>query len=405
MTEALLEEQDTDPFSGQQAGPVDYGKFTFTAARHILADLCEHAAAVIGAREAAQRPDLGCFQVTTSDVPVLQVAATDLERVVIARTEAVSCPDGSSQRAYIPARRLLAILREIPQGDVTVSVSGNKAEVRAAGSARWDLRLPGASAYPQLPAPSSLGFADYPRVKLLEALKAVRHAACRDGSLANLTQVAITCTGGEAQPVATAADGSRMARAALPGFPQELCVPVTVLDDLVRLLSGSPAEDIAAGQTKNLVAFRAGHVVLAAAKRTALFPDVDAQLLKKTTANDQVLSVERDELAAAVRRVRINADTQSAAIALSLGKGEVTVLGRDGDNSAAEKIPATWAGEEDRLVVVSHVALSEALSVHPAKTCEFRLGKDIGKKRSLVYLNAEGITQVLTQLPPALVGY
>ena len=404
MTEVI------DPFAAQ-SGVVDYGTFTFTAARHILADLCEHAVVAVGARESAQRPDLGCFQMRLAGAagePIyLQVTATDLERTVVATTGAVSYEgEAWPDQAYIPARRLLAILREIPQGDVTITVSGNKAVVTAAaGSTGWELRLPAASAYPEFPVLSTFGFQPYPRPKLLDALRAVRHAACRDGSLVNLTQVAITDTGGETQTVATAADGVRMARAALPGFPQAFCIPVSVLDDLVKLLSSSPVPEAAAGQTKSLIGFRVGHVVLAAVKRTAPFPDVDGQLLKKTHGNSEVLEVDRESLAGAVRRVRINADTQSAAIALSLASDALTVAGQDGDNSAAEKLPATWTGEPGRLVVVSHVALSEALSAHPAAVCKFRLGTDVGKKRSLVHLAADGVTQVLTQLPPALAGF
>lgn len=402
MTETQ-ETQETDPFASLQSGPVDYGTWEFKVASFVLLDLCEHASVAVSAHE-AQRPDLGCFQVRLGGPDIyLQVAATDTERVVFAKTEAVSYK-GQLDQAYIPARRLLAILKEAPQGDVTVSVSKNKATVTAGGS-RWELQLPSAAAYPMLPAPGSFAFKPYPREKLLAALRSVRHAACRDSSLANLTQVAISQPVPLAERVITASDGSRLARASLDGFPEEFCIPVPVLDDLVRLLSSVKAEKIAVGQAEKLIAFQAGHVILAAAKRSAPFPDMDSQMLKKAQANSEVLSADRDELAAAIRRVRINADAESSAMALRLGHDAVLVLARDEGNSAQEEVPATWKGEDGRLVVVSHVALSEALSAHPEKTCEFWLGKDVGKRRSMVLLSGGEVTQVLTQMQPALVGY
>lgn len=394
----------TDPFA-VQAGPVDYGTWEFKAVRHILLDLCEHAAAAVSARE-AQRPDLACFQVRCGGPDIyLQVAATDTEQAVIARTEAVSYK-GQLDQAYIPARWLLSILKEVSGGDVTVSVAKNMAGV-SGGGASWTIQLPDSTAYPELTAPHSLDFKTYQRDKLLAALHSVRHAVCRDGSLANLTQVQISriATPDESDSMAwvTASDGNRLARAELPGFPEAFCIPAPALDDLMKLLAMKGAE-VGVAQTPKLVAFRVGHVVYTATKRMLPFPDVDSQLLKKAQANDEKLSVDAVKLRAAVRRVRIAADAGTSAMALALSPSSATLTAKDEGGSALEDVPATWTGTPGRLVVVSHVALSEALAAHPEPVCEFRLGKDIGKKLSTVYLSGGGVTQVLTQLPAALVG-
>lgn len=387
----------SDPFP-VQSGPVDYGTWEFKAVRHILFDLCEHAAATVSARE-AQRPDLACFQIRCGGPDIyLQVAGTDTERTVIARTEAVAYK-GQLDQAYIPSRWLLSILKEVSAGDVTVSVAKNIAGVEA-GGASWTIQLPDSSAYPQLTAPSSLSFTDYPREKLLAALHSVRHAVCKDVSLANYTQVQVS-KDGAGQAWATASDGNRIARAALPDFPEGFCIPAPALDDVMRLLA-MKGPDVGVAQTPKLVAFRVGHVVYTTAKRMLPFPSVDNLL--KAAANDEKLTVDAVKLKAAVRRVRIAADAGTAAMALALSPAGATLTARDEGSSALEEVPATWTGTPGRLVVVSHVALSEALAAHPEPVCEFRLGKDVGKRRSTVYLSGGSVTQVLSQLPPALVG-
>lgn len=383
-----------DPFA-VVPGPVDYGAWEFTASRHILQNLCEHVAAVVP-RE-AQRPDLACFQVRAGGPDIyLRVAGTDTERAVVAVTEAVSY-NGQLDLAYIPARWLLAILKEIPDGDVTVSVNKNTARVTA-GHTDWSVQLPDSSAYPDLSPAFSLEFSQYSRDKLLAALRSVRHAVCRDGSLANYTQVQVT------QEWATASDGNRMARAGLPGFPEAFCIPAPALDDLLRLLSVMKGADVGIAQTSKLAAFRTGHVVYTVRKRLLPFPDVDGQLLKKAAANDELLTVDTAKLAAAVRRVRISANAGTMAMALALNHVSVVITAKDEAGSALEEIPATWKGSSGRLVVVRHDELTEALAAHPEPLCEFRLGKDVGKRLSKVYLSGGGVTQVLTQLPAALVG-
>lgn len=385
-------------------GVVDYGKFGFTAKRFILAGLCESAAAAVPAKEAGH-PALGCFQVRVLN-PGLRIAATDMERAVIVLTDAVVCEGvaaGAHAETYIPARRLLAILKEVPEGDVSVGVAGNKATVTAANGAVFELRLPDAGNYPVLPDPGEISFAPYSREKLLAALRSVRHAVCKDPSRSNLTQVAVT--GAEGGEVITAADGARLARASIPGFPVTTTVPSSVLGDLARLLSSGLDEAVEAGGTAKLVAFRSGQTVLTVQRRSMSFPDVDADTLQPVSANDQVLTADKAALQSAIRRVRINADPSTSAIALALSAGQVSVEARDKDgNSAQEAVQAGWEGA-DRLVVVSHVALDEALSAYPGTSCQFRLGQDKGKLRSMVLLSGGGLVQVLTQLPPSLVGY
>jgi DNA polymerase III sliding clamp (beta) subunit (PCNA family) len=402
-----------DPFEGAEpSGGVSYGEFSFRVKRWVLSGLAEAVAQALPSSVAL--PALGCFRVTVGE-GFLELAATDMERTILAVSSAVDAKDtsdGTPNEAFMPARRLMAILKESPDTDVTITVKKNQAQV-AAGSGSWTLILPDSSGYPELVSPAKLKFAAYGRERLLAGLRAVRHVVCRDAGRPPLTQVEIKADpDDEGRSFITASDGTRFARATVERYPLAAsCIPASALDDLTRILAAGQSEDAGIAQSDDVLAFRAGPVVLAVARRSTPFPDVDRLLLQPARENTDPLTVDRDELAAAVRRVRINADGETSAIVLDIpagtvAGGSVTVVARDKlGNSATEDVVAGWAGAKSRSLCVNHVFLTEMLAAHGGKSCEFRLGKDLGKRRSMVLLEGDGIVQVIAQMAPALVGY
>jgi DNA polymerase III sliding clamp (beta) subunit (PCNA family) len=183
----------------------------------------------------------------------------------------------------------------------------------------------------------------------------------------------------------------------------------SAVDEVIRLLSGNAdLEQAEVAVTGKKLLFRAGSVVFATGPHLARTADAEAELLVPALASaNQGLTVQRDALLAAIRRVRVSADAETSAIGLRLGSSEVIVLARDkSGNSAQEAVDATWEGKDGRLVVLNHRYLSEALGAHPGAQCEFRLGPDAGRKRSLVLLRDKdaGADAVLMQGHPKSLG-
>lgn len=387
----------------------DYGTFQFRVKRWVLAGLAE--AVLPAVSPSAVQPVLACFRVRVGD-GFLELAATDMERTILASSAAVQAEDaadGTPYEVFIPARKLQAILKEAPDSEVTVQVAKNKATINA--GAVQVLLLPDSSDYPALIDVGTLDFSQYSREKLLTGLKAVRHVVCKDAGRPPLTQVSVIGTSLEEDPdgvavsSVTASDGIRFARSKAEGFPVSMCIPSSVLDDLTKLLGASQEDEIGIALTDEALVFRTGWVTLAVTRRSTPFPDMDRLLLQPALENEDVLRVTKDELAAAVRRVRINADSETSAIALELGEGSVKVVARDKTgNSASEGIVADWKGAA-RVLCVNHVFLTEMLNAHPEATCEFRIGQDLGKRRSMILLTSPAIIQVIAQMAPALVGY
>jgi DNA polymerase III sliding clamp (beta) subunit (PCNA family) len=385
---------------------VDYGNLRFSVKRVILHRLVDWAIPAAPSGTPAL-PVLGCFQVNVAS-DRLQLVATDMERTIAASTPAVAA-DGEG-RVYLPARRLKAILAEAPEGDITVTVKKDRATVSASDGglskgASWDLQLPSPDAFPVLP-DLDARCAAVSREKLLAALKTVRHAVCRDSGRPGYTQVRIGA-GRDGAMMAASSDANQYAWAPVPGFPQAMAIPGGVLDDLIKVLAASPVEEAEAGEAGNSLIFRCGPVTLSVLKLSAPFPDIDRLALKPARDNQDPLQLAKTELQQAIRRVRINADPSTSAIALVLSGSSLVVAARDDNgNTATESVPVIWGGG-DRVLAVSWHYLYNLLDAHPGDTCTFMLGKDIGRRQSMVLLEDEqsGVTGVISQVPLSMVGY
>lgn len=378
---------------------VDYGKHTFTVRRVILAQLAAQAAVAVPSRESLAVH--GCFRVTV-DPGRLELAATDSQLTVLTATRSVDTHDTAV--LFLPAKRLKQIIDAAPDGDITISVSGNMATVRAGDKLHWDMKMPHPKGYSALIDPEAVTFSSVPRESFLTALLAVRHAVCKDTSRPHYAQVQLAKDAGDIY--ASAYDGPQFCRVKVPGFPFETVLPSAMLADLIKLLEHSKAEDIEAGEVEGAVVARTGHTVLACQLMGAEFPNVRQLVLDPTQANASELGVDGTELSRAVRRVAVNAHPTTSAMALAVDGAKLTVQAQDDDdNKAEEVIGCTWAGDS-RVIVVNHRHLSEMLAVHPPGTCTFRLGADVGRRRSMVRLEdpASGMISVIPQMSPTAAG-
>jgi DNA polymerase-3 subunit beta len=396
-----------DPFGSGSLAAAQYEPFSFTVKRLVLASLADKAISVIPTGNTM--PVLKHFLVQVAP-GLLRMAASDLELSVLASTPAVTAD--AVQTLVLPARRLLQIVREAPGDDIIVDVAGEFAAVRS-GTAKWDLFLADCSEYPPLPDPAEVTMHPVGREEFLGALKTVRHAVGRDSGRPALMQVDISApaAGQPGTTQVTACDSVRFARTALAGFGLSMQIPSGALDSLVKTLESSEQDEVHTGETeagsRGFLVFRIGGTVFLAAKTMAKFPDVEKLLLRPALENRLVLTADKAELAAAVRRVRINADPETSAVGLKLSAGSLAVIARDKyGNRAEETVSAGWEHGE-RLVVVNHQFLTELLAAHPSPACRFFLGPEAGKKRSVLMLRDEesGTTGIVYQMLASLVGY
>lgn len=349
-------------------------KLRFVIRKHVLQVLLDKAATVIPTHD--PMPVLKNFLVQL-EPDRLRVIATDLELSMIATTPLVTTTTPGT--CVLPAKKMLTIVREAEDDDVQIRVTGTSAHI-IIGRASWTLKLAGGDDYPPMPAITDTAYTEVHREALMSALTVVKYAASRDPNRASLNMVDIK----QGRMIAT--DGSRFQQAQLAWFPVDMRIPIAAVDDLLRLLKLSDLDNVHVGQSDNHLIFKFATDVFIVNKLIAQFPDMEQALLKPAMENKHELTLRTTDLLSAVKRVRINADAESSAIALIINSDSVTVQAKDKfGNTANEAVDATWTGK-DRTVVINHGFLTDMFKGYTGDTATFRLGDDTKTRRSMILL-------------------
>lgn len=349
--------------------------------------LCDKAEVVIPSRDTL--PVLKNFQIEASESGV-KVLATDMELSVIASTSVVTVERPGS--VVLPAKKLRDILREGSDDELVLEVEDKTASLQI-GRASWELvLLQDSSDYPELPdvfgpRGHETMFHTIERDRFLSALQSVRYAAATAATRQNLMMVDVSPDPETGKGRLTACDGVRFQRAGLGvEFPVELQIPIGAVEDLVKLLRSTDVATIAIGNTEHRIVFKVGHDIFIANKLMAQFPDIEGLLLRPALQNKHELMVDREEFEHAVKRVRINADPETSAIALELSDNRITLISKDvHGNRATEMVEAAWSSGE-RLICVNHAFLTDMLRMYDGPSCHFMLGDDIKTRKSTVML-------------------
>lgn len=355
--------------------------------KFVLQALLEKASSVLPTRDVM--PVLKNFQVEVT-AGRIRVVATDLELSVLAATEMVKVQEEGT--AVFPGKRLLDIVKEAEDGDLLLDVVDGTAHI-SIGRASWTLKLQDGTEYPPLPETDEVEFFSVERMKLLSAINSVRYAAATDTVRPSL--MLIDVHDGRMR----ASDGVRFQQVDI-AFPLDVQIPINAVDDLVKLLRTTELATVEVGESEDHLVFRVGADAFIANKLTAQFPEVDEVLLKPALTNDQELNVDREELMAAIKRVRITADDETSAVVLALSENKLSVRSQDKfGNTADEGLDVRWEGE-DREVAFNHQHLSQMLEMADAKSCSFFLGPDGKTRKSPLLLRDDesGQLGVLNQI-------
>jgi len=269
----------------------------------------------------------------------LSVTGTDLELAIRLTLTVGGERDGA---VVVPARLVADIVRSLPAGAVDVSLGDEELSI-SSGRSQFSVRPLGLDDYPQQTEPSAdavtLASAD-----VADALKQVVRAASTDDARAVLTGVLITADDDGVRMVAT--DSYRLAVRELPdsnmlASGQKVLVPSRALNELQRILGGSEELTVRLGARDAV--FEAGGTRLTTRLIEGEYPNY-RNLLPSQHPN--VLTVEREALLEALRRVKIMA-RDATPVRLGLGGDTVQLTAITQDlGTASEEIDARYEGAE-----------------------------------------------------------
>jgi DNA polymerase-3 subunit beta len=271
----------------------------------------------------------------------LKLTATDLD---LSMTTSLPAKIEEPGRACIPCKRLLEIVRSLPALEVRISVKGGAIRVQCGKS---DFKFAGGDAeeFPKVTdRMTDKGFA-VASDSLNQMIERVLHAASKDLSRVALTGVLWEFDKAKFGMVAT--DGHRLAKTVrsekLPaGDIKEAIVPAKALEQLQRLTPDDG--NVRVSVSPSYVMFDLGSTFLHSRLLEGPFPNYRPVI---PATNNNKLTVERETLAQATRRVAILANTLTHQIKFGLRQDTISLSVSTPDlGEAQEDVVAAYNGPE-----------------------------------------------------------
>ncbi len=273
----------------------------------------------------------------------LRLAATDLEVGIRTFCPAQVKVAGS---AAVPARRLLEVVKALPDADVCVRALENHWVQVNAGRSVFKLAALANDNFPALPdVPKAL--AEVPAGVLAGLIDRTAFAISTEESRYTLNAALLLLKPGGVEMVAT--DGHRLPLAArdveIAGVKSDewLLIPKRALAGLRRLANAQQSvSPIHIAKDDSHLFFSAGDSIIISRMLSGQFPTYEAVLPKSNTIT---ATLDAAALRESLRRVALLASEQTHAVCLALDSGRLTLTTSGGDTGeASETLDAAFTG-------------------------------------------------------------
>ena len=271
----------------------------------------------------------------------LILVATDLTISIRCAVEAGVKKTGTST---FPARRLLSIVRELPQEDIEVEVTdGNVASIQC-GSSDYKVFGLAPDEFPALPVFDESRAITINQGTLKEMLKKTVYAVSVDESRQILNGIMMGMRDQKLTIVST--DGRRLAlveqEIEVPADAhKDLIIPTKAVNELIKLLGDDGMVKIQA--LPNMVAFDLGSVLVTSKLIEGSYPNFKQVIPSQC---EERVVIDRENLLAAIRRVALMTVDKNPSVTLTFAKNQVQIVVVTPDvGEARESIPIKYTGK------------------------------------------------------------
>jgi len=302
----------------------------------------------------------------------VRLAGTDLDVAVSIVVPAEIQAEGA---VTLPAKKLVEIVRELPTAGIHFSTSGEQRVTLECGPSRFKLLGIAKDEFPSFPTVSFKNAWKMTSGDIQNLINHVVFATSTEESRPILNGVLWEMREDRMRMVAT--NGHRLARMDIPVSggsaaadlaAADLIVPTKALEQIRKLFR--LADKIEVARSDNHLGFRAGSTRVLTRLIEGPYPNYE-QVIPRD--NDKVVTVDRQALAAALRRVGIVASDQTHRVRLSFSSGLVKFSVNTPDLGEAEdEIQATYDGEPLE-IGFNATYLLELLKVMPTDEVRFTL--------------------------------
>jgi DNA polymerase-3 subunit beta len=243
--------------------------------------------------------------------------------------------------AILPAAKLIAILREARDKELSIEADSKDCSIRGTTSPlEFDMPSEDPSLFPDFPTFADERYHEISAGSLREMIRRTVFATADETARFSMTGVMWELDGDKAKLVAT--DGKRLALAeglatAVGGHTtrnQTPVVPTKAMSLLERNLQDDPEEAVKICLRPNEVLFRTGRSVIYSRLVEGRFPDYRLVLPKKTGVR---VALNIGAFQAAVRQAAIMTDNERPGVTFKFAKNKLTLLAQ-GSTSGRSKI-------------------------------------------------------------------
>ncbi len=273
----------------------------------------------------------------------LQFVASDIEIEISA---SIPVEDGEERSVTVGARKILDILRALPEGaEVSAVLQDKRMQVRSAKS-RFSLQTLAAEDFPRMAPPEGDAVSFRLAQGVLKRLFAlVQYAMAQQDIRYYLNGLLMVVEGGELRVVAT--DGHRLAFATKQVVPEELgrqevILPRKTVLELTRLLADGD-EQIEIQLSSNQARFVFGDTVFVSKLIDGKFPDYNRVIPKQ---QNRLITVKREQIQHALQRAAILTNDKFRGVRWILSENSLRVsCSNTEQEEAQEELDIEYSGE------------------------------------------------------------
>jgi DNA polymerase III subunit beta len=312
----------------------------------------------------------------------LGIAATDLEIGLKSICVSKTTVPGT---VTLPAKRLYEIVRALPDKEIKFKKGEANWVAITCGSSRFRIAGLPKEDFPALPdSKTSIGM--IPGDVLSKLITRTIFAISSEDSKYTLSGALLLLKPGSITMVAT--DGHRLAHVEkaepLEEVTEEIkvLVPKKAMSELVRMIAETPDTDrVGFSRDDNHLFFDMGKRLLISRMLTGQFPNYEAVLPR---SNDRIVTINREEIAGAIKRVAILSDERSRTVKLALGSGSMEITASHSDLGEAHETLELDYDKEDLQVGFNYQYLLDFLNTaeEPDVSFEFKDSESAAQLRS-----------------------
>lgn len=274
----------------------------------------------------------------------LRLLATDLE---IWMECSLPVEVGQSGAITLPAKVVSEVVGSLPEAKVTLEGESGKSITIKCGHSQYVIQGMPAEEFPSPPRVGQETTFELPQPAVKDLIKSVVFAASVDETRLILTGCLLIWDGQTLKLAAT--DMHRLAVNSITtegaqGKELSVIVPSRALGEVVRSLSNDPDDKITITVGDNQIMFNLGDLTVTSRLIEGQFPNYERVI---PTESDKRVIVERQALAAALKRASIVARTEANKVMLHSQGGVLTIQAESGEvGQAHEEVDIKLEGED-----------------------------------------------------------